>query len=431
MLRVLVITYYWPPAGGAGVQRWLKLCKYLPENGVLPTVITVEPEKATYPQRDESMLREVHPDVEVIRTNSFEPLQWYARLAGKDKVPYGGFANVSNKGVGSKVSRFIRGNFFIPDARKGWNKYAFRAAKKVIAEKGIDIVITTGPPHSTHLVGLRLKKELGIKWVADFRDPWTGIYYYNELLHTKWAASIDQKFEREVLVEADMVFSVCNSNLLSIMALAPGVSRSKLRLFPNGYDKSDFLGAVPKVTDYVQIGYTGTLAGSYSPEPLLIALNELSKSVDFRLKVAGRISPAIADHIRDLGLGQRVDYIGYVSHSDAIKILRESHLLLHVLPNIALNAQGTTGKLFDYIGSGTPILNVGPETGDSAAIIAEADSGQTFERTDIEGMLQFMKNTLEDVEKSPVPDNRKQHIFERSEQAKRLTDILLSLTRSA
>jgi hypothetical protein len=179
---VLVITYYWPPAGGAGVQRWLKMCKYLPENGVMPTVITVDEKKATYPQRDETLFKEIHPEIEVIRTDSFEPLGWYARLLGKEKVPYGGFANVSNKGMLSKISRYIRGNFFIPDARLGWKKYALQAAKLAIEKNDISLVITTGPPHSAHLVGLALKQELGIKWIADFQDPWTDIYY-NDLLH--------------------------------------------------------------------------------------------------------------------------------------------------------------------------------------------------------------------------------------------------------
>lgn len=427
MLRVLVITYYWPPAGGAGVQRWLKLCKYLPENGVLPTVITVDPDKATYPQRDESMLSEVHPDIEVIRTDSFEPLSWYGRLVGKKNVPYGGFANVSNQGVLSKVSRFIRGNFFIPDARKGWNKFAYRAAKQVISEKNIDVVITTGPPHSTHLVGLRLKNELGVKWVADFRDPWTGIYYYDEMLHTHWAASKDQKMEQEVLLHADVVLSVCESNLEGIRKLAPGSAKNKLRLFTNGFDKADFKGKIPKVDSHIQIGYTGTLANSYAPEPLLKALKKLSQSMNFRLKVAGRISPEVMQFIRDIGLNEKMDFVGYVSHEDAVKILRESHLLLHILPNIALNAQGTTGKLFDYIGSGTPILNVGPKSGDSASIIAESNAGETFEHTDVDGMLEYMTRTLNNPEEHETRNNGERLQFERSVQAKRLKEVLNTL----
>jgi glycosyltransferase involved in cell wall biosynthesis len=393
MLRVLVITYYWPPAGGAGVQRWLKLCKYLPENGVLPTVITVEPEKATYPQRDESMLGEVHPDIEVIRTNSFEPLQWYARLAGKDKVPYGGFANVSNRGVGSKVSRFIRGNFFIPDARKGWNKYAFHAAKKVISEKGIDVVITTGPPHSTHLVGLRLKKELGIKWVADFRDPWTGIYYNDLLLRTDYAEKTDARLEKEVLDRANVVVANCMSNA-DLLRLRKG--KAPIEVIENGYDAEDFEGIERQETDTFNIVYTGTMAASYNPGVFIDGLKKLKARSDkkFCWHIAGSIDNEIKTQIELAGLMENCRFYGYLPHSEVVRLMVNADLLLNLFPETK-NDRGIPGKLFEYLGARRQILNIGPKDGDAARIIAKCESGETFAREDKTRLQRFLTEQLE------------------------------------
>jgi hypothetical protein len=196
--KVLIITYYWPPSGGAGVQRWLKFAKYLPEFGVEPIVLTVDPKYASYPQRDESLEKDIHQKLKVYKTKTFEPLNLLSGILGKKNVPYGGFTNVNKKSFLQTILRFIRGNFFIPDARVGWNNYAYKKAKEIIEEYKIDTVITTSPPHSTQLIGLELKKKLSITWIADFRDPWTDIYYYKDLLHTCLAKRLDKNKEQEV-----------------------------------------------------------------------------------------------------------------------------------------------------------------------------------------------------------------------------------------
>lgn len=379
MLRVLVITYYWPPAGGAGVQRWLKLCKYLPEHGVLPTVITVDPDKASYPLRDESLLNEVHDDVEVIRTNSFEPLQIYGKLFGKEKVPYGGFANTTNEGFLSKASRFIRGNFFIPDARKGWNKYAFAAAKKAIADKSIDIVVTTGPPHSTHLVGLQLKEELGVKWVADFRDPWTGIYYNDMMLRTKRAQQHDAALEQSVLEHADLVVANCNSNRELLQEKVD--AKSKFVTVENGYDAEDFVDFEHVTSEKFNIVYTGTMASSYEPEAFISALIEFAQKVEPEvvLQIAGNVSPDLKTKIEESALGKHVNFHGYVNHGEVLKLLAEAHISLNIFPRTA-NDRGIPGKLFEYLAARKPILNIGPPDGDAAKIIHQCQLGKTVTR---------------------------------------------------
>ncbi|HOU97007.1 MAG TPA: glycosyl transferase family 1, partial [Bacteroidales bacterium] len=207
MNSVLIITYYWPPGAGAGVQRWLKFSKYLPDFGWEPLILTVDPQYAQYPATDESLLKDVSEKSKVFKT----PAVNYFRLASKDKsrIPSAGFANQDKKGPVQWLMRFIRGNFFIPDPRKGWNRFAFKKACEIINNENVERIITSGPPHSTHLVGLKLKKKFpDILWIADFRDPWTDIYYYKEFYHTFPARLLDRHYEKTVLTNADKIITV-------------------------------------------------------------------------------------------------------------------------------------------------------------------------------------------------------------------------------
>src|SRR5690554_3849698 len=208
MKNVLIITYYWPPSGGAGVQRWIKFVKYLTQMGANPIVLTVDPAYATYPQLDHTLEADIPPQTRIFRTKSFELYALYKKVSSNKEVPYGGFANTKKVDVKEKIIRFLRGNLVIPDPRKGWNNYAIAKAKELIQQYNIDTVITTSPPHSTQLIGLKLKKELNIKWVADLRDPWTDIYYFKQMYPTFIAKAIHKSIERQVLTKADKVITV-------------------------------------------------------------------------------------------------------------------------------------------------------------------------------------------------------------------------------
>jgi glycosyltransferase involved in cell wall biosynthesis len=238
--KVLIITYYWPPSGGAGVQRWLKFVKYLPEFDFRPWVVTVDPVYAWYPQTDLSLEKDISPEVKVFKTRSFEFLKIISRIFGSRRVAYGGFTNVNKKNPLQIFLRFIRGNFFIPDARVGWSGHAFRKARKLIIDNGIDTVITTGPPHSTHLTGLKLKKELNIRWIADFRDPWTDIFYYSDMLHTPVARKLDLRKEKKVLKSADRIIAVNNTVGKLLARKIDGKDTGKITVITNGYDEDDF-----------------------------------------------------------------------------------------------------------------------------------------------------------------------------------------------
>ncbi|MGM0551279.1 MAG: glycosyltransferase, partial [Bacteroidota bacterium] len=280
--RVLILTYYWPPSGGAGVQRWLKFVKYLPQYGVTPVVVTVDPKKASYPVTDVSLNDEVPDEVEVIRTNSFEPLTILGKLVGKKHVPHAGFSNVNTQSVLQRILRFIRGNFFVPDARVGWNGYAYRAAKKVLRQHSFDAVITTGPPHSTHLVGLKLKRKLGVRWIADFRDPWTDIYYYNQLMHLPFVKRHDARLERKVLMEADEILTV-GKTLKELLEAKK--QENSVKILTNGFDPKDFEGFTRKKPEIFTITYMGTMAAQYNLQVFIEACQQLRNlEIPFRVR---------------------------------------------------------------------------------------------------------------------------------------------------
>jgi glycosyltransferase involved in cell wall biosynthesis len=380
--KVLIITYYWPPAGGPGVQRWLKMVKYLPEAGVEPVVLTVEESYAAYPVMDPSFLAEVAGSIKVVRTKSFEPLRIYGKIFGQKKVPYSGFSNVDTETVGSKLSRWVRGNLFIPDARKGWNRFALPEARKILKREEINAVVTTGPPHSTHLIGLALKSEFpALTWIADFRDPWTDIYYYDALLHTPKSRERDASLELQVLESADQVLAVCPSNVDLLAAKLPPERREKIKLVTNGYDEEDFQG-IERATrkGKLEIGYTGTLAPMYDVYPILQILATLD--IPWQLTIAGSITPEINKMAEELKIDKHISFLGHVSHRESLELLRRSNVLLHIMPNTPKSMMGTTGKLYEYIGSGTPIINFGPVEGDSAMFIESANAGSTFNRNE-------------------------------------------------
>jgi len=391
--KVLIITYYWPPSGGAGVQRTLKFVKYLPEFGIEPVLLTVDPSVASYPVKDESLTAEVPSRLKIIRTRSFEPLNFLARIAGKDKVPHGGFSNTSKDSFSQKALRWIRGNFFIPDARVGWVAYATSSAIKIIEKEGIDTVYISSPPHSSQLIGFQLRQRFpNIRWVADLRDPWTKIYYYPELLHTSLAKKADKTLEKKVLKTCDHAV-VVSKYIRNEFAELGDVSTGKIAVIPNGYDEIDFVPASDQLSDRFTITYTGTLAESYNPESLFGAIHEVVKIAGadhVRLRFVGTMPPSVRGMLRNYGLESCCEFIAYVPHAEAIRYMQESHINLLMIPD-SLGAEGIlTGKLFEYLGAARPILGIGPADGDAAAIVKECAAGEFFSRSQSEHITNWM-----------------------------------------
>jgi glycosyltransferase involved in cell wall biosynthesis len=389
--HILLITYYWPPSGGAGVQRWLKMLNYLAEENVVCTVITVDPKVASYPILDDSLLQDVSPKIRVFHTHTHEPLNAYKKFTGSKETPYSGFANESSPSITKRFSRWIRANFFIPDARKGWNKFAYRKAMELLRTEHFDAVITTSPPHSTQLIGLKLKEKFPIKWIADLRDPWTDIYYAHFFPQTKWAKKKDLRLERRVLEGADELIVV--SQAIKVLFQQKGnVSSVKVHVIPNGFDEKDFTSFSHKnsksLHEKLQISYTGALSDQYPLDSLCKALDEVVGKVD--LNFVGKVYEKAMNALSKYG----AQFKGFVEHHESISELKNADILLLIIPDIENNEGILTGKLFEYLGSTKSILFIGPSNGDAAKIIRECNAGVIFDYDDHLGMLNFLNEAL-------------------------------------
>jgi glycosyltransferase involved in cell wall biosynthesis len=391
MNKVLIITYYWPPSGGAGVQRWLKFSKYLPEFGWEPFVLTVDPEYAAYPVKDYSHTDEVPENIKVYKT----PLTDYFSIYKKDKskIPSAGFAISVNNTLKGKILRFIRGNFFLPDPRKGWNKYAFRKACEIIENEGVNYVITTSPPHSTQLIGLNLKKRYpGINWVADLRDPWTDIYYYKQFYPTMISKWIDSGYERQVLLYADKIITVGESLKNLFLSKVQGID-SKTVVITNGYDENDFSSPGVSKPERLTITYVGTLSDIYPVGGFISALRNFKpEGKDFLLRFVGSVAEKVKEELISAIPETSLEFISYVDHNKAVRYMSNSSALLLIIPSHQSSKSIITGKLFEYLASAKPILCLGPADGDAAAIIRKCKSGITVDYYDSEKMTDFLGN---------------------------------------
>jgi glycosyltransferase involved in cell wall biosynthesis len=420
MNKVLIITYYWPPSGGAGVQRWLKFSKYLPEFGWEPIILTVDPDYATYPVIDSSLKNDIPVNLRVYSTRAIDYFSIYKN--DKSKIPTAGFANSVENTLKGKILRFIRGNFFIPDPRKGWNKFAFQKACDLIEAEGLKHVITTSPPHSTQLIGLKLKKKYpGIKWIADLRDPWTDIYYYKHFYPTFFSKRIDLLFENSVLLKADRIIAVGPSLKKSFTLKAKGIE-NKIEVVTNGFDENDFLpysGSSPQI---FTISYIGTLSEDYPIQGFLNALKDFRENIkEFKLRFIGTVSARQKIAIQSSPGCQTTEFINNVAHSEAISYMRGSSLLLLIIPDHSDNKSIITGKIFEYLASGKPVICIGPTDGDAAEILRETGSGSTFSYKDSKGILDYLMTSYTgniNIEKGSA------NVFSRRELTRKIISLL-------
>jgi len=393
--KVLIITYYWPPSGGAGVQRWLKFSKYLPEFGWEPIILTVDPEYAAYPVTDNTLERDLPSIVKVHRTAATDYFSIYKK--NKNEIPTAGFANSVDNTLKGKMLRFIRGNFFIPDPRRGWNKYAFRKACEIIEAEGITNVITTSPPHSTQLIGLKIRKKYPlINWIADLRDPWTDIYYYDQFYPTFLSKKIDSWYEKRVLTNAGRIITV-GPSLKALFSVKVKDIANKIEVITNGYDEEDFKDQKSSSPDILTITYTGTLTETYPISGFLEALkNYIEGGKSFRVKFVGTVPAKLKELIYEKIGVSVVEFIPYTDHKKAISYLLESSILLLIIPDHKSNKSIITGKLFEYIASGKPIICLGPKDNDAVLIIEDTGHGNTYSYNDSVGISEFLSTNHSD-----------------------------------
>ena len=376
--KLLIITYYWPPAGGPGVQRWLKFVKYLPDFGVQPIVYV--PENPTYPIVDENLVNEVSDKAIILKHKIFEPYQ-LASFFSKNKtkkISSGIIPNQKRQSFLDKMFLWIRGNLFIPDARIFWVKPSVAFLEKYILENDIDTIVTSGPPHSLHLIGLRLKHTLNVKWFADFRDPWTTIGYHKSLRLSNDAAKKHKKLEHQVLNTADTIIVTSNTTKTEFQA----ITNKPIEVITNGYDTENIANHV--LDTRFSLAHIGSFLSERNPNILWECLVELITEIpDFEshleMKLIGAVSPEVLETIAQFELKPYLKTLGYVSHSEAIAQQRKSQVLLL----IEINSQDTKsiipGKLFEYMVSGRPIIAIGPQGSDFAEIIYNTNTGVFFD----------------------------------------------------
>lgn len=427
MKKVLIITYYWPPSGGGGVMRWLKMSKFLPEFGWQPIIYT--PENPDSSVVDESLLNEIHPEIIELKTPIWEPYDVYRKLTGKKhgtKFKAGYISEASSGDWKSKLSVFVRGNFMIPDPRKFWIKPSIKYLSKYLQDNKVDAMVSTGPPHSMHLIALGLKRKFDIPWIADFRDPWTQIDFYNKLRLTNWADKKHHKLEKKVLTKADHVVTVspgCAADLESL-------TDKKVEIIFNGYDPDDYDFNKTELDKTFTITHFGAFNKDRNPDSLWLSLKTLSeKDTEFekqlRIQLIGQTDESVLKSIHSNNLNKNLILTDHLPHKEGLLKLSKSQVLFLPL-NDAPNVKGILpGKMYEYIALKRPILAIGPTNADYAKIITETKSGEVHNFNDVDGITNTLKKFFNMYQKNDL--QIKSDSFEkysRKNQAKRFIDLV-------
>lgn len=382
-MKVLIITYYWPPSGGSGVQRWLKFVKYLQSFDIEPVVYTVKNPK--YPILDGTLEKEIPKNITVLKQPIKEPNNFLSFFKKKKTKQSAGFLDPNPSFIG-RIMQYIRANYFIPDARKYWIKPSTKYLKEYLSENSIDVVITSGPPHSLHLIGLHLKRDLGLKWISDFRDPWTEIDYFGQLPLTKRAIKKHYQLEKVVIEKSDVVLVIGESMKEQFKKY-----NSSINVITNGYDDVNDSKNI-SLDEKFTITHVGLMNADRNPISFWIALSELVKenesfAKDYRVKIVGKVAPEVEKSIEKYNI-QNVDFEGYLTHEKVREYQKKSQVLLLAV-NKVKSAKGIiTGKVFEYLQAKRPILAVGPTDGDLATIINNTNSGTIVDFDDIKTLKQ-------------------------------------------
>lgn len=392
MKRVLIITYYWPPVGGSGVQRWVKFAKYLPQEGWQPVIYT--PENPDLSSIDMSLLEDIPKEAEIIKRRILEPYGIYRKITGsKGQIKVE--ANPGNGGKGSlikRISMWIRGNFFMPDPRCFWINPSARFLKKYLKEHPVDIIVSTGPPQSMHLIARKVSLATGIPWVADFRDPWTKIFYFKHLRLGKWAERKHHELEQKVLDDATAIVAV--SPL--VQKDFQNATETPVHMITNGYDEEDYLNAVVPDGRF-NVVHTGLLTAEGNPVELWKVLADMCAADrgfagKFRLILAGKTDAKVLESIQEAGLEKYLTNLGYLDHDKAVMEQRKASVLILPIREEPETKAILPGKLFEYLAARRPILGVGTREGAMATVLQETGAGKIFNWSDTNDIKEYMEN---------------------------------------
>ncbi len=435
MQKILILTYYWPPSGGAGVQRWLKFVKYLQNFGYQPIVYTAL--NGEMPVIDTSLQTDVPDNIVVLKTPIWEPYSIYKKFIGrkKDDKINASFLNETKKtGFTQKISVWIRGNFFIPDARKYWIKPSIKYLDEYLKNNTINYIISSGPPHSMHLIALGLKKHHPtIKWIADFRDPWTNIDFYEQLMLSNWANKKHHQQQLNVITQANCVLSVgqtMSDEFLEFYKNSGGKDVNKFKVITNGFDNEDIKSNTVIKDEKFSIAHIGTLVKDRNPQVLWKVLSKLIKEnpsfeKQLQIKLVGKIDIYVKEQIEVFGLSKYVYKIDYLPHNEVITEQQKSKILL-LLVNNTKNAKGIlTGKFFEYMLANVPVLAIGPNNGDLAKIMHQTQVGLI---SDFEDEINIEKNILSLFNNQTVNRNETEIVkYSRKNLTQQLAHILNTL----
>lgn len=375
MKKVLIISYYWPPAGGSGVQRWLKFTKYLPKNNWKPIIYT--PDNPYFEVKDEALYKDIPDEAEIWRAPVWEPYALKDKLFAKSAKSQSAGVISNKKSLKNKLLNWVRGNIFIPDPKVYWVKPSVKLLRKKIKDAGIEYIITTGPPHSMHLIGLGLKKSIpNLRWVADFRDPWSELDLLDEFHLSSSSRKKYQYLEKQVLENADVTLTVSESWVKDLSRLGG----NKVELITNGYDPVDF-DIKSKINDKFIIGHYGLLNHLRNPKNLWKTLNILcEENTEFNDKLEIHLSgnidlEVVADIEHFPYLKTKVKKLGYLSHAEVLSEYNKASVLLLLLFNSKSGVGNYPGKIFEYLAVKKPILTFGPKESDVEKLIKKTNAG--------------------------------------------------------
>jgi len=429
--KVLIITYYWPPSGGSGVQRWLKFVKYLSSMGWEPIVFT--PENPSFTIRDESLQKEIPDSVEVIKLPIWEPYDiffTFSRFFGKKAIRQSDFISAEKKSLFQKISIWIRGNFFIPDARIFWVRPSVNFLEEFIKSNEIETVITTGPPHSIHLIGLQLKKKINtLKWIADFRDPWSEWDLLDTLSLTSIARRVHQKKERKVLTSADRIITIAPFHVTRLEEL----SGRKVDLLTNGFDVDDFASVKRKRTSQFTLRHIGMVDELRDPRPILQSVRELCEietgfAEKIKVEFIGNVNSAFRKYVADdRVLKSVVSFRDTIPHDQLLQLYGETDVQLLVLAHTTIAPGNLPGKLFEYLASGNSILGIGPTHGDAAIVLKETNAGIILERVDHDGIKDALMKFYSRWRDGNDSTQRDVSVYSRENLTRQLVSLLNSL----
>lgn len=423
MKKVLILTYYWPPAGGPGVQRVLKFAKYLPQFGWEPVILTVK--NGEYPAIDESLLQDIPENLKVYKTKTLEPFQFYKSLSNsKGKAIETYTLTEVNGSFMSKLFKWIRLNLFIPDARIGWKRYAYKEGVNIVKDLGIDLVFSSSPPHSLQLAAMKIAAKTGLPWVADFRDLWLDAFYIPTEEQTHFAKTRNAFLEKKVLQKASKVCTTSEEIKEDFLAKLPSADVSVVY---NGYDGSDFSEIKNPKNKAFTIRYFGFISSGQNPLSLfnsLVTLRKVKPEVYSNIKVEffGKVDGTVFKSIEEHDLKDCVSYMGYVSHSEVTKLMSSSDCLLLLLPTSKYRGM-VPGKLFEYMASKKEVLGIGDKESEVSRLLTDTECGEMFGHdADItEHLLSLYNSFVEGDDATSGTDKVKR--FSRQSQTQALAEL--------